>query len=77
LLGSDNTRKYDIIGDAANTAKRLESSAGQGEIVMSRSTYRALPHPPQNVTVRDLKVKGKADLLQVFVLSLQEGSSSK
>ncbi len=41
LMGSDSTRKYDIIGDAANTAKRLESSAGRGEILISEATHQA------------------------------------
>ena len=72
LMGSDNTRKYDIIGDAANTAKRLESSAGRGEIMMSAATYHTLPQPPQHATTRNLQVKGKADTLQAFVLPPQE-----
>ena len=55
-MGSDNTRKYGIIGDAANTAKRLESSAGRGEIMRSAATYRALPQSPHQVAARDLKV---------------------
>jgi class 3 adenylate cyclase len=72
LMGSDNTRKYDIIGDAANTAKRLESSAGRGEIMMSAATYRALAQPPHNVAVRSLKVKGKADELRAYALPTQK-----
>jgi class 3 adenylate cyclase len=66
LMGSANTRKYDIIGDAVNTAKRLESSAGQGEIVLSAATYQALPDKPDHVTPRTLQVKGKAEALQAF-----------
>jgi adenylate cyclase len=74
LMGSDNTRKYDIIGDAVNTAKRLESSAGQGEIVMSAATYRALPDKLAHVTPRTLQVKGKAEALQAFAVHTQENS---
>ncbi len=68
LMGSDSTRKYDIIGDAVNTAKRLESSAGKGEIVMSAATYQALPEPLNQVTPRTLQVKGKAEVLSAFTI---------
>lgn len=68
LMGSDTTRKYDIIGDAANTAKRLESAAGRGEIMLSEATYKALPQPPAPVTPRTLQVKGKAGHLQAFAI---------
>lgn len=72
LMGSDSTRKYDIIGDAVNTAKRLESSAGKGEIVLSAATYQALPQRLNHVTPLTLKVKGKAEELQAFVIKTQE-----
>ncbi len=69
LMGSSGTRKYDIIGDAVNTAKRLESAAGPGEIVMSDQTYRQLATLPARVSTRTIKVKGKSDLLQIFVIN--------
>lgn len=68
LMGSDTTRKYDIIGDAANTAKRLESSAGRGEILLSADTYQALTHPPSRVESRALRVKGKSDTLLAYAI---------
>ncbi|MCU7851994.1 MAG: adenylate/guanylate cyclase domain-containing protein [Candidatus Thiodiazotropha sp. (ex Monitilora ramsayi)] len=68
LIGSDSTRKYDIIGDAVNTAKRLESSAGKGEIVMSDATYKALSITPGITTKRILQAKGKAEIIHVYVL---------
>ena len=71
LMGSDTTRKYDIIGDAVNTAKRLESAAGRGEIVVSEITYRALDRPVSSAETRALQVKGKSDLLQVFAIKTQ------
>jgi len=69
LMGSANTRKYDLIGDAVNTAKRLESAAGAGEIVLSAVTYHALKIPPTTVELRELRVKGKSEPLQVFAIS--------
>jgi class 3 adenylate cyclase len=71
LMGSDTTRKYDIIGDAVNTTKRLESAAGRGEIVVSETTYRALNRVLNAVETRTLQVKGKSDSLQVFAIKTQ------
>ncbi len=69
LMGSDNTRKFDIIGDTVNTAKRLESSAGKGEIVFSPAVSENLAIRPDNTTTRTLRVKGKSLPLQAFVIS--------
>lgn len=69
LMGSGTTRKYDIIGDAVNTAKRLESAAGRGEIVVSAVTYRALPAPQPEAAPRLLQVKGKSEQLQAFAFT--------
>lgn len=68
MMGSSSTRKYDIIGDAVNTAKRLESSAGRGEIVMAATTYQALSRQPVNVALRTLQVKGKSETLQAVAV---------
>jgi class 3 adenylate cyclase len=74
LMGSESTRKYDIIGDAVNTAKRLESAAGRGEIIISTPIYHALPHPPAQAVPRTLQVKGKAQGLPVFALNSETQS---
>lgn len=70
-MGSNTTRKYDIIGDAVNTAKRLESAAGRHEIVISEATYQVLERPVGAVERRTLRVKGKSDELPVFVIKNQ------
>lgn len=68
LMGSSSTRKYDIIGDAVNTAKRLESSAGRGEIVMSAATYQMLTRRPKRIALRSLQVKGKSEKLEAIAV---------
>lgn len=75
LMGSETTRKYDIIGDVVNTAKRLESAAGRGEILLSATTYQKLSMRPPRVSFRSLQVKGKSQPMQAAVIaqSLVEG----
>lgn len=69
LMGSANTRKYDIIGDAVNTAKRLESAAGPGEVVLSAVTQQALTIALPSASPRTLQVKGKSDSLAAFAIT--------
>jgi len=68
LMGSAETRKYDIIGDAVNTAKRLESAAGRGEVIMSLRTFNKLKKKPGNPEIRVFKVKGKSESLRAVVI---------
>lgn len=68
LMGSDTTRKYDIIGDAVNTTKRLESAAGAGEIVISAETYDQVSHADLAVESRTIQVKGKVEPLSVLAI---------
>jgi adenylate cyclase len=69
LMGTEERRSYDVLGDSVNTAKRLCDAAAGGEILMSHEALlRAdgdLPHGPE----RQLQVKGKQQPLRVYALT--------
>ncbi len=68
LLGSQNVRGYDIIGDTVNTAKRICDHAKADEILLSQACYEALSPSPAVVETRQVKVKGKTQALELLVL---------
>ena len=73
-LGSQVKMEYTVIGDSVNVASYLNSLAGPGEIIISKSIYELTknmvsvkPLPPQ-------KIKGRTELVEVFqVLGAKEG----
>lgn len=68
LVGSKDVKFYDVIGDTANTAKRLENAAAVGEILISEQVRLALGHSFRLSEKRFLTVKGKEAPLAVYAL---------
>jgi adenylate cyclase len=66
---TDGTTDITVLGDAANTAARLASSAGQGEILISQTAYASAGRSPGDLTQRVLTLKGKSDPVTVHVLT--------
>jgi adenylate cyclase len=66
LLGSMGVKFYDVIGDTVNTAKRLESSAGPGEVLISAAVAERVPHAARLGKSRLVAAKGKQLPIEVF-----------
>ena len=57
---------YTAIGDTVNTASRLESRAGAGEILVSEQVYEAIKDRICVGEKRQLSVKGKEKIINVY-----------
>jgi class 3 adenylate cyclase len=68
LLGSMGMQFYDVIGDTVNTAKRIESAAAAGEVLVSDTLRRQLDAAVDCGEAREVAVKGKEQPLKVFPL---------
>ena len=68
LLGGQNVRFYDVIGDTVNTAARIEKSAGAGEIWISDDTRLNLPDRIAGIQ-KEIVVKGKEQPIKVYSAS--------
>lgn len=64
----DGTCDITVLGDAANTAARLSSRAGTGEILVSDSAARAAGVETTGLEIKDLDLKGKAEAVRVYLL---------
>ncbi len=67
MLGTAGGRSYTVIGDAVNSAARLESAAPVGEVAIGAATLRGV----SGATVRalgEIEVKGRRQPLDAYVL---------
>jgi class 3 adenylate cyclase len=68
-VGSDSgTTDITVLGDVANTAARLSSSAGVGEMLISDAAFQAAALDLGAVATRQLELKGKSQPVVVHVL---------
>ena len=71
-IGCEYRMDYTAIGDTVNTAARLESKAGPGEILVSEAVYEHLRGRVHMEYVGQLQLKGKKEPANVYRVSVTE-----
>jgi len=68
LIGSENIKAYDIIGNTVNTAKRICRYAKGNEILLSEEVQQQVAHKVETLMTTSFQMKGKAEALRVYSL---------
>ena len=67
-MGGDGFVAYVVVGDTVNTASRLEGEAPEGGVLIGAETRRALPDGSLVEALPNLRVKGKQDVVEAYLL---------
>ena len=67
-MGGDGFVAYVVVGDTVNTASRLESKAPEGGVLIGAETRRALPDGSLVEAMPGMRVKGKQDAVDAYLL---------
>jgi adenylate cyclase len=73
-VGEGDAIDFTAVGDTVNTAARLMSAAGAGEIVISAATASAAELDTTGLEQRTLDVKGRQQPVEAWVDSLSQAS---
>jgi adenylate cyclase len=67
-IGGAGHVAYPVVGDTVNTGSRLESLAPPGGVLIGEETYEQLPAGSVVEARRELRIKGKDDIVTAYVL---------
>jgi class 3 adenylate cyclase len=66
--GASGHRKHGVVGDTVNLAARLEAEAPAGKVVVGAQTASALPPGAMLERLPSLRVKGKEEPVEAYLL---------
>ncbi len=72
-VGAGEVKDFTAVGDVVNTASRLQSAAGGGQIVLSERLFERLAARPGNANAITLGLRGKRDTEPARVIDLGAG----
>jgi adenylate cyclase len=72
--GSRGHRKHGVVGDTVNLASRLQSEAPVGKVVLGAETVRRLPPGAVVERLPELRVKGRTEPVEAYVLRSLRGA---
>jgi adenylate cyclase len=73
-VGAGEVKDFTALGDVVNTAARLQSSAGAGQLVLSDRLRRRLSEVPRSATSTTLTLKGKREPEPVWIIDRAEAA---
>jgi len=75
-VGSEGVVDFTALGDPVNTASRLASSAGAGELLLSEEVFATVSEKVPSAEIRTLNLRGKESPFSVRVLKATSAAPS-